>query len=289
MNEIEKKRDVIKSNIKGDFKLLWVALQRLFGDLFALIGTMRIPTWRGLPRFNWKWVAAVLLLVVLLVFLVVKCSNAEYSSVSINVEKLHTFGYKPSVQAPAVAHRVSNINYGRKFNDMNDTHLAVAKKKGIAPLASRDDVSKYENSLKELDDADAYFVDKLTHSVPYLVPDAADLLSKIGRNFQDSLVMKHLAPHKIIVTSVLRTMSDVKRLKKGNVNSSSNSAHCYATTFDISWKRYFSENGETTENSAKLTQVLGEVLRDLREQGCCYVKHEKKQACFHITVRNFPK
>ena len=26
-------------------------------------------------------------------------------------------------------------------------------------------------------------------------------------------------------------------------------------------------------------------LRDLREQGMCYVKHERKQSCFHITVR----
>jgi hypothetical protein len=27
------------------------------------------------------------------------------------------------------------------------------------------------------------------------------------------------------------------------------------------------------------------VLRDLKKQGRCYVKHEVKQACFHITAR----
>ncbi|MBQ2878344.1 MAG: hypothetical protein IJE42_05370, partial [Bacteroidaceae bacterium] len=88
---------------------------------------------------------------------------------------------------------------------------------------------------------------------------------------------------------VLRTNADVKRLKRSNVNSSSNSAHCYGTTFDISWKRFLSEYGETTENSVKLKLILGEVLRDLKKQGSCYIKHEAKQACFHITARDFPK
>jgi hypothetical protein len=31
--------------------------------------------------------------------------------------------------------------------------------------------------------------------------------------------------------------------------------------------------------------VLSEVLRDLREQGLCYVKYERKQGCFQLTCR----
>jgi hypothetical protein len=34
-----------------------------------------------------------------------------------------------------------------------------------------------------------------------------------------------------------------------------------------------------------LKAVLAEVLRDLKKSGRCYVKHEVKQACFHITAR----
>jgi hypothetical protein len=30
--------------------------------------------------------------------------------------------------------------------------------------------------------------------------------------------------------------------------------------------------------------LLGEVLRDLRNQGRCLVKYEYKTACFHITA-----
>ena len=31
--------------------------------------------------------------------------------------------------------------------------------------------------------------------------------------------------------------------------------------------------------------ILSEVLRDMREQGRCYIKYEVKQGCFHMTVR----
>ena len=291
MSDTEKERKIIYDNLKGDLKILWVALRRLACDLFALIKTVKFSF--GFLRLdniksNWLWVALPLSLV-LIIYLVLKCSGGDYMAVTVDVEKPYSFGYKPSVQAPEVAHRVSNIDFRRNFNDMNDTHLAVAKKIGIAPLASREDVPNSKRALIETNDTDAYMVDKLTHSIPFLVPEAAELLSRIGKNFQDSLVMKHLAPHKVIVTSVLRTNADVKRLKRSNVNSSSNSAHCYGTTFDISWKRFLSEYGETTENSVKLKLILSEVLRDLKKQGSCYIKHEAKQACFHITARDFPK
>ena len=58
---------------------------------------------------------------------------------------------------------------------------------------------------------------------------------------------------------------------------------------DITYKRFFSEYGEEIDKTGKLKHVLEEVLRDLKLQGCCYIKHEKKQACFHITARSFPK
>lgn len=37
--------------------------------------------------------------------------------------------------------------------------------------------------------------------------------------------------------------------------------------------------------SDTLKWVLSEVLRDMREQGRCYIKYEVKQGCFHMTVR----
>ena len=120
---------------------------------------------------------------------------------------------------------------------------------------------------------------------------AAELLDMIGKNFLDSLESKGLNPNKIVVTSVLRTLEDIEKLQKsGNPNAVSNSAHCYATTFDIAYTNYdkswfknfrFCESVETET----LKKVLGEVLRDLRKQKKCYVKYEVKQRCFHITTR----
>ena len=100
---------------------------------------------------------------------------------------------------------------------------------------------------------------------------AAELLDRIGKNFSDSLESKGLNPNKIIVTSVLRTQEDVKKLQKsGNPNAISNSAHCYATTFDIAYAYYdrsWFKNFRYCESvePETLKMVLGEVLRDLRK------------------------
>lgn len=194
-------------------------------------------------------------------------------------------GYKARIEKPEKARRIAHINFKREFNDLNDTHLSVARSIGV-PAHDVENVLEDEimQKLVPLDDNEAYIVDELTHSVPYLVPKAAELLSEIGRSFQDSLVAHHFPPYKVIVSSVLRTGKHVKMLGKRNLNASKNSAHCYATTFDITYKRFQPLTEEET-TQAKLKVVLGEVLRDLKKQKRCYVKHEVKQACFHITVR----
>ena len=94
-----------------------------------------------------------------------------------------------------------------------------------------------------------------------------------------------MPPYKIIVSSVLRTGKHIKKLSCRNVNASKNSAHCYATTFDITYKRFQPLTDAEEVPQIKLKLVLGEVLRDLKKQDRCYVKHEVKQACFHITAR----
>lgn len=169
-------------------------------------------------------------------------------------------------------------NFSKDFAHLNDVHLSAARRLGIHPLSSRDDLEKYKSKLVELHETKYYKVDKLTQSVPYLVPKAADFLTDLGR-----LMQEYNGTHsRFIVTSVLRTQSDVKRLRRGNVNASENSTHCYATTVDITYNR-FDIHGKTYEG--KLKEDLARALYDLQEQGYCYVKYEVKQPCFHITVR----
>lgn len=182
------------------------------------------------------------------------------------------------------------VSYKRSFPDLNDKHLEVAKTVGIRPLEDREEAESMKEKLTHITDNEFYVVDSLTHSIPYLVPRASALLDTIGSNCLDSLAAKGLNPNQVIVTSVLRTQSDVKRLRRRNGNASANSAHCFGATFDVSWKRFKKvedEDGRPLQDvgSDTLKLVLSEVLRDLRQAEKCYIKYELKQGCFHITAR----
>lgn len=179
-------------------------------------------------------------------------------------------------------------NYNREFNDLHDLHMEAAQSNGINPLERRDDTLKYKKELVRLpDELELYKTYDLTHSVPFLVPSAAKLFVDIAKSFRDSLYSKELPLYKLYLTSVLRSDDDVSMLTKRNINASDNSTHRYGTTFDISWKRFDQVVPDTTKvvMPERLKLVLAQVIYDLKNQDRCYVKHEKQQACFHITVR----
>jgi len=178
-------------------------------------------------------------------------------------------------------------SYNRDFNDLNPLHIESAQRLGIKPVSSREEAEHATRTMEEIKTNKYYEVEELTHSIPYLVPEAAKLLEEIGKNFQDSLYNHNASLYKIKVTSVTRTADDIGKLQKRNINSSSNSAHLYGTTFDVSWVRYTKINLKDTLNieNENLKMVLAMVLRDLQKADRCYVKHERKQGCFHITAR----
>lgn len=186
--------------------------------------------------------------------------------------------------------RVYDVRYAREFNDMNEVQLQVAQAIGVPPVADREAAEHLKGKLVEIKSGDLYRVDSLTHSIPYLVPGAAALLERIGADFLDSLSAKGLNPNKIVVTSVLRTEADVKKLRRGNLNASENSTHRYGTTFDLSYWHYEKVEdlrGRPYEDvpPEQLRAVLGQVIKAIHDEGVCYVKFEKKQTCFHITTR----
>ena len=84
------------------------------------------------------------------------------------------------------------VSYKRSFGDLNDTHMAAAKKIGIKPLKDREAAEKLGSKVMEIKNGDFYQVDSLTHSIPFLVPKASALLDSIGANFLDSLENKGL-------------------------------------------------------------------------------------------------
>ena len=176
--------------------------------------------------------------------------------------------------------------YERKFNDMQDKQKAAAVKNGLATFQSRADVeSKYatlqrQGKLMRISTNSKYIVRELTDSSPYVVPKMAKLLDDIGTSFQKM----SQSDAQFVITSVLRTEEDITNLKKKNGNASSNSCHCNATTVDISYVR-FGQDGENEREDYHLRLALAKTLHELRKEGRCYVKIERKQYCYHITVR----
>lgn len=180
-------------------------------------------------------------------------------------------------------------HFGNTFPDQNDVQLLSAKKHGVDAVIDRADAERRKTELVYVGSNPYFHVDKLYSSIPYLVPKASVLLQDIGRNFFDSLQIKGIPLHKIIVTSVLRSKEDVKKLRGYNGNATENSCHLYGTTFDICYNRYKTVEDPTgpkrrVVRNDTLKWVLSEVLNDLRREKRCLVKYEVKQGCFHITV-----
>ena len=189
-----------------------------------------------------------------------------------------------------VKHRIFSVpHFGNTFPDQQDVQILAANQHGVAPVQNREEAEHSKGKLVYVGSNPFFYVDKLNNSIPYLVPRASVLLQDIGRAYFDSLQIKGIPLHKIIVTSILRTKDDVSKLRTRNGNATENSCHLYGTTFDICYNRY--KQIQTEKQPRRQVQndtlkwVFSEVLRDFREKNRCYIKYEVKQGCFHITVR----
>ena len=189
-----------------------------------------------------------------------------------------------------VKHRIFSVpHFGNTFPDQQDVQIVAAIRHGVAPVQNREEAEHSKGKLVYVGSNPFFYVDKLNNSIPYLVPRASVLLQDIGRAYFDSLQIKGIPLHKIIVTSILRTKDDVSKLRTRNGNATENSCHLYGTTFDVCYNRY--KQIQTEKQPRRQVQndtlkwVFSEVLRDFREKNRCYIKYEVKQGCFHITVR----
>lgn len=186
--------------------------------------------------------------------------------------------YKPLTGSPRT--------YERSFNDMQDKQKAAALVNGLAPFKSQAEIEERYRELRRKDKLikietnPKYVVRPLSYSTPYVVPKVERLLEDIGERFQ----AKTQSNARFMVTSVLRTEEDIKKLRKVNGNASSASCHCNATTIDISYAR-FEQDEFRPRDGYQLRLALAQTLHELRKAGRCYVKIERKQYCYHITVR----
>ncbi len=195
---------------------------------------------------------------------------------------------KVIIEDTMVSYPGRTFSYKDRFRDTQTKQEQAARAIGLStPPQNRQQAAKMRSQLIHIKTNENFIVDSLTHSIPYLVPAAAKELESIGQEFADILQRNGLPHYQFYVTSVLRTKDDIKCLQKsGNVNATTNSCHCYGTTFDLAYFR-FNKVTRTREymHQDNLKLVLGQVLLNHQRAGKIYVKYEYKQACFHITVR----
>ena len=136
----------------------------------------------------------------------------------------------------SVLYDIEKVNqYTEHFDSMPP---GAAMSIGIEPITDIPSVWEINRPLEKVVSCKEYFVDELTHSLPYLVSDAADLLREIGQRFNDTLAVRGGGYYRIKVTSVLRTPASIKKLRRRNRNATKSSAHQYGTTFDISYRKF---------------------------------------------------
>lgn len=175
---------------------------------------------------------------------------------------------------------------GELFNDSNHVHWASAEKIGVRPITDTRSHFNPGRDLVKVVSCRDYYLEPLTHSAPYLVPEAAEMLHEIGRRFNDSLAARGGGAYRIRVTSVLRTPDNVARLRRANSNAVDSSVHQLGTTVDISYSRFAcSDASQPRRSTEDLKNLLGEVLLAMRSEGKVWVKYERKQPCYHVTAR----
>ena len=180
---------------------------------------------------------------------------------------------------------LNTLDYGRTFDDINDIQLEAAHRNGLRHPESVSDPS-LSNELLPIVSNDLYVVDPMEYAKPYLVPDAVLMLQYIGVRFQELVSEAYPGQHiRFIVTSALRSKDDVQRLRRSNRNATETSCHCFGTTIDITYIRFRDENGNDLDD-LNLKNLLSKTLYELRYEGICYVKYERRQGCFHLTLRD---
>ena len=96
-----------------------------------------------------------------------------------------------NIKKPIRYNRILSVpSFKETFPDSQSVQEVAAHKWGVKPVANRQDAEKRKKELVYIESNPYYHVDKMSRSIPYLVPRAAILLNDIARSFLDSLYMK---------------------------------------------------------------------------------------------------
>lgn len=171
------------------------------------------------------------------------------------------------------------------FNDSNALQLVAARANGIDPIIDIKSAYRLKRPIVRVSTCNVYYVDSMKYAHPYLVPKAANLLYDIAKAFQDTIKARGGKGYRVRVNSLLRTEHSVSKLRKRNSAATEQSCHLYGTTFDISWTKFDCLDDSYRISLESLKNILAEIIYNFKEDKRCYAIYERKQGCFHITVR----
>ncbi len=233
----------------------------------------------------YKYPLFALIIILILILLIPKKRESKQTENKKIVPTLYDCDRSKYATAP--------ITTERTLKDLNDIQNIHAMRNGLENIylsnaAFIEDSARVakEHILIKIKDNRYLIVKDLTHSFPYATPETVELLNVIGELFLQKLQEKKLGYYRFLVTSALRTTETQEHLLKRNRNASTQSAHLYGATIDITYKEFFNVKTGELEQSYLVGEALRETMLDLREQCRLLVVRERKQAVYHFTVVN---
>lgn len=196
----------------------------------------------------------------------------------------------------------------------NAEHIRRARSLGVPPSSEAEaDALRREGRLMRLPDSTAFWVIRdLEHSRPLVTPDVPVLLEEIGRRFHERLDSLGVPRVRLEVSSALRTAEQQADLRTTNPNAArGTSSHEFGTTVDLAYSGYMAPAGPpgpgqipdfpaleralqemevlaieriAARRSRELKAILGQVLREMQNEGKVLVTLEERQPVYHMTV-----
>ena len=180
------------------------------------------------------------------------------------------------------------IDHAALMNDKAIYYIGESFRNGPGGyMKSGRDIVKYveQGKLLRVEGNEYFVLDTMHYSFPFLTPVARKFIDELGFRFHRKLENTSLKCAQFTITSLLRTTKSIKRLKKRNRNAITKSSHLHGTSFDISYKQFFTNRAINESEVLFLKDVLAETLYEMRGAGKCWVTYEMWQTCFHVVVR----
>lgn len=127
------------------------------------------------------------------------------------------------------------------------------------------------------EEGEGYKIQKLTHSRAFLNEPTYLILKEIAASFYNE------TGKEISISSLTRTIESQSKLRRVNSNATKgDSSHNYGVSFDISYNRY----SEKVGRNYAFERMMETILSKLEGDGKIYFIKERRQPCYHITLRN---